>query len=118
MLRGQASAISPNGGYHYALSSYVELRRVADRALSTAEATRYTGTYTTAFGAPVRVTTEGEKLKIEAGGRARIFLAQTENTFVASDDPGVRAVFSVGPDGTASSVTLTIGGQRTEAKRG
>ena len=117
VLRGQASAISPNGGYHYALSSYVELRRVADRALSSADAARYTGTYTTAFGAPVRVTTEAEKLKIEAGGRARIFLAQGENTFVASDDPGARAVFSVGPDGKASSVTLTISGQVTEARR-
>ena len=117
VLRGQASAISPSGGYHYALSSYVELRRVADRALSAAEAARYTGTYTTAFGAPVRVTTEGERIKIEAGGRARILLAQAENSFVASDDPGVRAVFSVGPDGKASSLRLTISGQVTEARR-
>ncbi len=117
VLRGQASAISPNGGYYYALSSYVELRRVADRPLSATDAARYTGTYTTAFGAPVRVTTEGEKLKIDGGGRSRVFLAQGDNTFVASDDPGTRAVFRVGADGKASSVTLTISGQVTEARR-
>jgi CubicO group peptidase (beta-lactamase class C family) len=118
VLRGQASAISPNGGSYYALSSYVELRRVTERALSAVEAARYTGTYTTAFGGRVRVTAEGEKLKIEGGGRSRLFLAQGANTFVASEDPGTRAVFSVGPDGKATSVTLTMSGQVTQAKRG
>jgi hypothetical protein len=118
VLRGQASAISPNGGYHYALSSYVELRRVAERPLSASEAAGYTGTYTTAFGARVRVTTEGEQLRIEAGGRGRVFLAQGDNVFLASDDPGIRAVFTVAPDGKASAVTLTTSGQVTEARRG
>ena len=73
---------------------------------------------------PPRITkivfTDGdgrERPYATAGGRARIFLAQAENTFVASDDPGARAVFSVGPDGKASSVTLTISGQVTEARR-
>lgn len=117
VLRGQASAISPNGGYHYALSSYVELRRVTDRPLSATEAARYTGTYTTPFGAPIRVSVDGGKLTIEGSGRSRVFVPQGENSFVAGDDPGVRAVFTIGPDGKASAVKLTISGQTTEAKR-
>lgn len=117
VLRGQASAISPNGGYHYALSSYVELRRVTDRPLSATEAARYTGTYTTPFGAHIRVTTEHDRLRIEGAGRPRLFVVQSENSFVASDDPGLRVVFTVGADGKATAVTLTGGGQTVEGKR-
>ena len=90
---------------------------MADRPLSAADAARYTGAYTTAFGAPVRVTTEADRLKIEGSGRSRVFLHQGDNTFVASDDPGARAVFRLGPDGRASAVTLTISGQVTDARR-
>ncbi len=117
VLRGQASAISPNGGYYYALSSYVELRRVADRVLSADDAARFTGTYALPSGATVRVSTDGGKLKVEGAGRTRTFLYQGDNTFVASDDPGVRAVFRPGPDGKATAVMLTLGGQTSEAKR-
>jgi CubicO group peptidase (beta-lactamase class C family) len=118
VLRGQASAISPNGGYYYALSSYVELRRVADRVLSATEAARFTGTYTVPTGATIRVSTDGGKLKVEGGGRARTFLYQGDDSFLAADDPGVRVVFRPGPDGRAAALTLTLGGQSTEARRG
>jgi beta-lactamase family protein len=116
-LRGQASAMSTDDPVYYALASYVELRKVADRPLTADDAARYTGTYTTASGLTVRVSTEANTLKIEGGGRARLFLYQSENTFVASDDPGVRAVFRAGADGKAAGVTLTLGGQTTEARR-
>jgi CubicO group peptidase (beta-lactamase class C family) len=117
VLRGQASAMSTEDPVYYALTSYVELRKVADRALTAADAARYAGTYTTAFGATVRVTTEADKLKIEGGGRSRVFLYQGDDTFVASEDPGVRAVFRLGTDGKASMLSLTLGGQTTEARR-
>jgi hypothetical protein len=101
---------------YYALTSYVELTKVADRPLSADEAARYAGTYTTAFGSAVRVAMEANKLKVERAGRARLFLYQGDNTFVATDDPGVRAVFRPG-DGKAATVTLTLGGQTIEARR-
>lgn len=116
-LRGQASAMSTDDPVYYALTSYVELTKVADRPLTADEAARYTGTYTTAFGSAVRVAMEANKLKVEGGGRARLFLNQGDNTFVATDDPGVRAVFRLGVDGKAATVTLTLGGQVTEARR-
>jgi CubicO group peptidase (beta-lactamase class C family) len=116
-LRGQASAMSTEDPVYYALTSYVELRKVADRPLSADDVARYAGTYTTTFGSIVRVTTEANKLKVEGGGRARLFLYQGDNTFVASDDPGIRAVFRPGVDGKAAGVTLTLGGQTTEARR-
>ena len=116
-LRGQASAMSTEDPVYYALTSYVELRRVAEHPLSTGDAARYTGTYTTTFGATVRVTTEANRLRVEGVGRARLFLYQGDHTFVASDDPGVRAVFRLGADGKAAGVTLTLGGQTTEARR-
>jgi CubicO group peptidase (beta-lactamase class C family) len=116
-LRGQASAVSPDGGWYYALSSYVELRRVADLPLTAADVARYTGTYTTTFGATIRVSSESGKLKVEGGGRTRTFLYQGDTTFVASDDPGIHLVFKTGSDGKTSALTLTMGGQVTEARR-
>lgn len=116
-LRGQASAMSTEDPVYYALTSYVELTKVADRPLSADDAARFTGTYTVSTGSTVRVSTEGGKLKVEGGGRARLFLYQGDNTFVATDDPGVRAVFRPGPDGKAAAVTLTLGGQTTQARR-
>jgi len=116
-LRGQASAMSTEDPVYYALTSYVELRRVADRALSADDVTRYTGTYTNPFGATVRVTTEANKLKVEGGGRSRVFLYQGDNTFVGADDPGVRLIFRPGADGKAATLTLTIAGQTSEWRR-
>jgi CubicO group peptidase (beta-lactamase class C family) len=116
-LRGQASAMSTEDPVYYALTSYVELTKVADRPLTAVDTARYTGTYTVASGATVRVSTDGGKLKIESGGRSRLFLNQGDNTFIAADDPGVRAVFRLGADGQASTVTLTLAGQTTEARR-
>jgi CubicO group peptidase (beta-lactamase class C family) len=115
-FRGQASAMSSEDPVYYALTSYVELTRVADRPLTAEDAARFTGTYTVA-NSTVRVTTEGGKLKVEGGGRSRLFLYQGDNVFVAADDPGVRAVFRPGADGKAATVTLTLGGQTTEARR-
>jgi CubicO group peptidase (beta-lactamase class C family) len=116
-LRGQASAMSTEDPVYYALTSYVELTRVADRPLTADDAARFTGTYAVANASTVRVTTEGGKLKVEGGGRSRVFLYQGDNVFVAADDPGVRAVFRPGADGKAATVTLTLGGQTTEARR-
>jgi CubicO group peptidase (beta-lactamase class C family) len=116
-LRGQASAQTTEEPVYYALTSYVELTKVADRQLTAADAARYTGSYSTAGGATLRVTNDGGKLKVTGGGRSRVLLYQGENTFVASDDPGVRAVFKTGSDGKASTLTLTLSGQTTEARR-
>jgi hypothetical protein len=102
---------------YYALTSYVELRKAADRPLTADDVARYTGTYTVANGSTVRISTDGGKLTVQGGGRSRVFLYQGDDTFVASDDPGVRAVFRRGPDGKAAMVTLTIGGQTNEARR-
>ncbi len=117
-LRGQASAQTTEEPVHYALTSYVELTKVVERALSAADAARFAGTYTVASGSIVRVSAEGGKLKVEGGGRARLFLYLGGDTFIASDDPGVRVVFRRGSDGKAAALTLTLGGQMTEARRG
>jgi CubicO group peptidase (beta-lactamase class C family) len=117
VLRGQASAMSTEDPVYYALTSYVELSKVVDRPLSAEDAARFTGTYTVATGSTVRVSVDDGKLKVEGGGRSRLFLYQGDNNFVASDDPGVRAVFRPGADRRASAVTLTLGGQTTEARR-
>jgi hypothetical protein len=116
-LRGQASALSTEDPVYYALTSYVELRRVADRALTAEDSARYVASYTTPFGSTLRLTTEGGKLKIERGARPRIFLYQGADVFLAADDPGVRLVFRRGADGKAAGVMLTAGGQVLEAKR-
>jgi hypothetical protein len=116
-LRGQASAMSTDDPVYYALTSYVELRRVADRALSADEAARYTGTYANPFGATLRVTTEAGKLKVEGAGRPRIFLYQGDNAFLGADDPGVRLAFLPGADGKAARLSLTVNGQMSEWRR-
>jgi CubicO group peptidase (beta-lactamase class C family) len=117
VLRGQASAMTTEEPVYYALTSYVELAKVADRPLSAEDVARFTGTYTASTGALVRVSTDGGKLKVEGGGRPRILLYQGDNSFVASDDPGLRVLFRPGADGKAAIVTLTLGGQTTEARR-
>jgi hypothetical protein len=102
---------------YYALTSYAELRRVVDRALTAADSARYVGSYTTAFGSTLQLATEAGKLKIERGARPRVFLYQGDDTFLATDDPGIRLVFRRGTDGKAAGVTLTAGGQVLEARR-
>ena len=116
-LRGQASALSTEDPVYYALTSYVELRRVADRALTGEDSARYVGSYTTPFGSTLQLTTEGGKLKVERGARPRVFLYQGADTFLGADDPGVRLVFKRGADGKAASAMLTAGGQVLEATR-
>jgi CubicO group peptidase (beta-lactamase class C family) len=116
-LRGQASAQTTEEPVYYALTSYVELTRVADRPLTAADIVRYTGRYSSAGGSMVRVTNDGGKIKVAGGGRSRLFLHQGDNVFVAVDDPGARAVFRLGADGNASTVTLTLSGQTIEARR-
>jgi CubicO group peptidase (beta-lactamase class C family) len=116
-LRGQASAQTTDDPVYYALTSYVELRRVADRTLAAEDSARLAGTYTVPFGPTVRVTTEGGKLRVDAAGRSRVFLYQGDNVFVASDDPGTRLVFRVGAGAKATAATLTMSGQVIEARR-
>jgi CubicO group peptidase (beta-lactamase class C family) len=117
VLRGQASAQTTDEPVYYALTSYVELRRVADRPLTAEDSARFTGTYTLPFGQPVRVSMEGGKLKVDAVGRSRVFLYQGDNRFIASDDPGTRLVFRVDAAGKATAATLTMSGQVSEARR-
>jgi CubicO group peptidase (beta-lactamase class C family) len=116
-LRGQASAMSTEDPVYYALTSYVELTKVVDRPLSADEAGRFTGTYAAPNGSTIRVSTDGGKLRVEGGSRLTLFLYQGDNMFVGNDDPGMRAVFRLGADGKASTLTLTLGGQTTEARR-
>jgi len=115
-LRGQASAQTTEEPVYYALTSYVELNKVETRPLTAAELARYTGNYSTAGGATLRVSEDGGKLKIVGGGRSLLMLYQRDDVFVGSEDPGVRAVFRLASNGKPPNLTLTINGQTIEAR--
>lgn len=116
-LRGQATAQTTVEPVYYALTSYVELTKVADRPLAEGEASVYAGTYLyTGPRTTRRVYAEGGKLKLDGPFGPRTLLYRGNHTFVLADDPAARVVFKV--DGSrATGFTLTSGGQASEATR-
>jgi CubicO group peptidase (beta-lactamase class C family) len=91
-LAGQATAQTMEEPIHYALTSYLELRRVAELPLDAAEATRLAGTYDVegAAGAfRVSVLPDG-RLRLEGRGSTRTLLRQEDGSFVAAEEPTLR----------------------------
>ena len=114
-LRGQASAQTTQEPVYYALTSFVELTKVSDRAVASAET--YTGTYVyTGAQTSRRVTADGGKLRLEGPFGPRTLLSIGNHAFVLADDPGTRVVFTL-KDGRASGFTVTTGTQTSEATR-
>lgn len=116
-LRGQASAQTTVEPVYYALTSYVELTKVADRPLAEGGADVYVGTYLyTGPRTTRRVYAEGGKLKLEGPFGPRTLVYRGSHTFVLADDPAARVVFKV-EGNKATGFTLTSGGQASEATR-
>ena len=114
-LRGQASAQTTQEPVYYALTSYVELTKVSERLVASAEA--YGGTYVyTGAQTSRRVTADGGKLKLEGPFGPRMLLSIGNHAFVFADDPGTRVVFTM-KDGRASGFAVTTGTQTSEATR-
>lgn len=114
-LRGQATAQTTQEPIYYALSSYVELARVADRPLGDVHA--YTGVYLYAGAQTTRrVYADGGKLMLEGPFGPRTLLHRGHHTFVLADDPGTRVVFTL-KDSRATGFAVTSGTQTSEATR-
>ncbi|MDQ3699171.1 MAG: beta-lactamase family protein [Gemmatimonadota bacterium] len=116
-LRGQATAQTTAEPIYYALTSYVELAKVAGRPLAEGGPGVYAGTYLYIGPRTTRrVYAEGGKLKLEGPFGPRTLLYQGNHTFVLADDPAARVVFKV-EGGRAAGFTLTSGGQASDATR-
>lgn len=115
-LVGQASAQTTEEPVYYALTSYVELTKVADLPLTAEEAARYAGTYALAGGPPIRIIVKDDRLMLEGRGRVRTLLNQGSHTFVAAEDPSVRVVFRR-QDDRVVGLSLTSGVRTSEATR-
>ena len=114
-LRGQATAQTTQEPVYYALTSYVELTKVADRPLADADA--YAGTYIyTGAQTSRRVYTDGGKLMLEGPFGPRTLLYRGNHSFVLADDPGTRVVFKL-KESRATGFAVTSGTQTTEATR-
>lgn len=116
-IRGQASALTTAEPVYYALTSYVEPRKLTDRPLADGAPDIYVGSYLYPGQRTTRrVYADGGTLRLEAPFGARTLVYRGDHTFILADDPGARLVFKV-EGSRAKGFTLTSGGQTIEATR-